>query len=428
MFNLELALPPRQAPRLLRHLADVAARQRGNIIRMSWPEDAVAKTAHFVGRRSPFTRHDPDLTCVVQRGTVRANGQARGLCRLSVSGDEAAVHPEILGLAEGFTLTPWQASLPDEAAALATGEPIGTVAPGTMALPPDIGVGAGFTQIALHLGPIMLDCAAAVGRGGDDPEPVHQMRVALRRLRSAFAMFRPVIACPATAEVAAGLRTLTAALGPARDWDVFLAETGAQVATAFPDSAPVAALLHAAALQRDTAYTELATVLAGAAFRRLMVQLALLAHGTFWHTTLTPEQHTGLEQPLADFAAAVLARRHRRVLRAGKGFRHRDMPALHVLRLQGKRLRYAAEFFATLHNPGAAARFIARLSRLQERLGKLNDAAVVTQLMDQLGPHDGANGFAIGVVQGFAAAEAARARDKASRPWRRFRKLDPFWT
>ena len=61
---------------------------------------------------------------------------------------------------------------------------------------------------------------------------------------------------------------------------------------------------------------------------------------------------------------------------------------------------------------------------LQERLGHLNDGAVAAGLMAELGA---ARGYAGGVVRGFVAAQAAGARSRIGRSWRKFHRLDPFW-
>ena len=89
--------------------------------------------------------------------------------------------------------------------------------------PPDA-----FAHAASHLLGVLLHHApgAAAGQTG---EPVHQMRVALRRLRSLTSLFRDAIACPEVAALRPALKALASALGPARDWDVFLAETGGAV-------------------------------------------------------------------------------------------------------------------------------------------------------------------------------------------------------
>ena len=66
-------------------------------------------------------------------------------------------------------------------------------------------------------------------------------------------------------------------------------------------------------------------------------------------------------------------------------------------------------------------------SRLQQSLGELNDGTVASTLMAELGGPSGRHAYAVGVVQGFAAAHAAASRDRALRAWDRFRRQQPFW-
>ena len=102
------------------------------------------------------------------------------------------------------------------------------------------------------------------------------------------------------------------------------------------------------------------------------------------------------------------------------------LPDLHGLRIQCKRLRYAAEFFAPLFPGRDTRRFVRRLGVLQERLGHLNDGAVAGTLMASLG-HGGGRAFAAGVVRGFVAAQSQDVRAKAERSWRKFQHVPTFW-
>jgi triphosphatase len=95
------------------------------------------------------------------------------------------------------------------------------------------------------------------------------------------------------------------------------------------------------------------------------------------------------------------------------------------LRLKAKRLRYAAEFFAPMFPDKPAARFIRRLSVLQERLGKFNDTASADTLLRELTDKPG---YAAGLVLGFTAARGAHSRSKIEDAWARFRRRDPFWS
>lgn len=301
--------------------------------------------------------------------------------------------------------------------------PSGPALPGPLHLPSGLNVGEAFARILAHQGAVMLHHAARITHGGADPEPVHQTRVALRRLRSALAVFRAATGTPATAELGRDLRALGHMLGPARAWDVFLAETGERLRRAFPDDAALVKLLDGATRKRDAAYGALARERAGPHFSRLTTHLTAVADGLGWRDELQPEQRALLLTPLEQYGADTLTRLHTRVRRAGKGIKALDIAALHALRLRGKRLRYAAEFFSAQFDTKSSNRFIRRLAALQEQLGVLNDATATAGLMAALR----ARGHAGGVALGFTMAESEAARRHLPKVWKRFRRAAPFW-
>jgi CHAD domain-containing protein len=159
-----------------------------------------------------------------------------------------------------------------------------------------------------------------------------------------------------------------------------------------------------------------------------MIRLAALSIAESWTAAADPEQAAVLERPLPDFAAGVLAKRLKRLLRAGEAIDHLEPTALHEIRLLGKRMRYTAELFSSLWPGKAPRRFVRRLTGLQESLGVLNDGAVAAQLMAELGGSGADRAFAVGVVRGFVAGRGAAHREEIARAWHRFRQTTPFWT
>ena len=101
----------------------------------------------------------------------------------------------------------------------------------------------------------VLHFAPAADADVDGPEPVHQMRVALRRLRSAVTVFRRMLDCPELQAANAGLKALSARLGPTREWDVFLGETAPAVwaLTALVSKLHVPRSMRTMALSREFA-------------------------------------------------------------------------------------------------------------------------------------------------------------------------------
>ncbi|MBK1659709.1 CHAD domain-containing protein, partial [Paracraurococcus ruber] len=278
-----------------------------------------------------------------------------------------------------------------------------------------------------HLLEVMLHHAPAC-RLGAGPEGVHQTRVALRRLRSVLKVFRPAAGCPALAAFDAGLKALADRLGPARDWDVFLAGLGAQVAEAMPGDKRLAALLKAAEAKRSAAYAALRAELDGPGFRRLVLAgLGLLLRRPWRQEAEDPAgRGARLEEALPEFAAALLDKRWHRLCTEGEGIEEHSAEALHELRLDAKRLRYATELFAPLWPGKHTRRFQKRLAALQEALGIANDTAVARSLVASLGA--GVPAWAVGAVEGFASARVGAARDAALEAWDDLMVAGPSWT
>jgi len=384
--------------------------------------DATTPVAAFDGRRTVFALaiDGEPVSMTLLNGVLRAVTAERPVTRLILEGPGTVVRTLMLSLADALSLAIPEHGLAAEALWLADGTPPMPRRRGAPALARDgLSVHAAFRHIIGHLTGVMLHLAPPVADVASGPEPVHQMRVAVRRARSAFSLFPPVTDGAAQA-AAEGLKRLGKMLGPARDWDVFMDETAPPVEAVLPGR--IASLLRAGTRRRHQARTALGHYLTSPAFRLLTLELAWLAAAD------APEDTAGdlmVLPPLPEFAAGILQRRWKKLLNAGRALDDLDDPALHGLRLKAKRLRYAAEFFAPLSPEKPASRFIRRLAVLQERLGLFNDTTVAETLLREL---NGKPNHAAGLVLGFTAARGERARSKIATAWARFRRRDPFWT
>jgi CHAD domain-containing protein len=289
-------------------------------------------------------------------------------------------------------------------------------------------VEAAFRHVIGHLTDVLLHFAPLAGRDDADTEPVHQMRVAVRRARSAIAIFRPVLDCPSITAAAQTLKTLGQQLAPVRDWDVFVTETAPTLHAMLGDEPHLARLVAAAQRRRHEVHVALRSWLASPAFRRAGIELAWLAGAAAWDDEVPPPPPDGQRPTLPGFAAHVLQRRWKKLLSAGKEIEELDVPALHQVRLRAKRARYAAEIFLPLFKAKEVKRSIRRLSQLQQNLGSLNDAAMAQHLLDTFGGANGRHAYATGLAVGCLAANAARLRPEILRSWDKFARLDPFWT
>lgn len=392
------------------------------------PADPLHLVADFRGRLRQLTLGEPTPARVaLLQGRLRAKPGAQAVCRVALAGSPPAVAALARELAQALRLSVAGASLAAEARALAENDT--PPAPlGAPELSPDFSVSAAFAFACAHLARVIQHYAPlAAAREGT--EPVHQMRVAVRRLRSALALFRRTVACTEIDAAKAGLRVLAGALGPARDWDVFTEGTAQAVAAAFPGDAAVARLVAAATRRRDACYGELRRVLDSPEFRCLGITLATLAAARPWeaaHDGAMPHGSNAPPETLQEFAARALSRRLRHLASHGDDISKLPDQTLHLIRLRAKRLRYGVEMLAPLYPRREARRYLRRLASLQDQLGHLNDGTVAAALMAELG-RAGGRGFGAGVVCGFVAAGTGDARARIEQSWRKFRRLQPFW-
>jgi triphosphatase len=217
----------------------------------------------------------------------------------------------------------------------------------------------------------VLANASQIAAGPHEPEHVHQLRVGLRRLRTALAVFAPREGAPVLFDAALGegAATLFRRLGAVRDRDVVEGgELAQRIDAAFvaaggtlPPPPPAAAGEEAGAIVRDTATQ---------AFL-----LDLIAAGLE-----PPAAEPAAPVDLAAGFAAVLARWHRRAARDASGWDTLDDAGRHALRKRVKRLRYAVEFAAPRADDRRVRRYLKPLRALQEQLGALNDLAVAQAL------------------------------------------------
>lgn len=370
---------------------------------------------------------DETVSATLTEGTIRGLAREKPVCRLELDGPAPALAAITGQIAETVCIEVPRWSLAAEALAFARNQRPLPRRTGAPEVPPGMTVGDAIVCITGHLTDVIL-ASVADAAAGETPEPVHAMRVAVRRLRSALSVFRKAAFCPQIDAARAGLHSLAAVLGEARDWDVFLAGVGQDIASALPGDARIEWVLTASRQQRERAYANLRREFASPAFRALSVSLALLPALRPWEWDADEDRQAMLEADAGDYATAFLTRRHDHILNPGPDISLLPAVELHELRKQGKRLRYAAEFFAPIYGRRSTRRFVRSVSRLQEALGHLNDGQAAGELMARLRGGGPERHFAAGAVQGFAAARGLDARGEIAKTWSKFRRTEAFWT
>ena len=409
---------------------------------------ALVPVAAFTGTRRSLTLELGGQTgrLNIIEGALRGVARDEPDCRLMLAGPAPALVALVHTLGAQLPLSVAPASLAACAIAVGLGVPPSPGRLGAPDIPPGLCVGEALSFVLAHLTRVLLHWAGQIPglAAGQDSDPVHQMRVAARRLRSALAVFRRAIGKPEGAaifrELGDALKTLAAMLGEARDWDVFLAGDGAAIGQAFAADKRVAALLAMAVRKRAAAYARLAAHFDTPAWRQLALRLALLPIGQPWAPpapshpvrdefgeVLPLDDHLRLlAAPAEAYAVHALQRGFKRVAACGEDLSTLSAEALHDARKRAKALRYACEFFAPLFPAKPVRRFLERLEDVQEALGAVNDGYVAATLMGQIASGSEAR-FANGVVQGYVAAVRAPAARRAGRAWEKLLSQDVFW-
>lgn len=239
--------------------------------------------------------------------------------------------------------------------------------------------------------------AAALGRcivhmaGNEDcvladahPEGVHQMRVALRRLRAVLGAYRKLLPAEQYARHAGSAKVVLDALGPARDWDVFLVDVLGPVRKENPNNFGLKRLQRAVEEVRAGGQAGAEAMVGSAIYTEFRLGLTAWLHGRNWRQQPPSKELALLLGAGTLFAHRVLAKRHAKLVEAAKHVDHMSAEERHQLRIAIKKQRYASEVFAGLYAGGHTKIYEARLVELQDSLGYLNDVEVARRLLDDL--------------------------------------------
>ncbi|MCX7897210.1 MAG: CHAD domain-containing protein [Rhodocyclaceae bacterium] len=341
-----------------------------SVWRLSTPEGGTIELCLDIGRIEAEGRREP--ICEIEAELLAGDGQALFACARSLIAALPAF-PETASKADrGYRLYQNQPPAPIKARA------------------PDLSARDSVSAALAVTLAACLEHLAANRHGAldaDDPEFVHQMRVAARRLRSALRLFAPVF--PDAALLRKRLNAALSDLGRVRDLDVFalwLAEELPQKYREEPAFTRLGALL---AQQRRLAHAALAQALTSSSLALAILDLQERCASITIASRHADEEAPTAKQPLAGFMRQRLAKLAARMLQRAHEAEDGDPDALHRLRIAIKQMRYALEFAASLAaRPKEYAQAHRRLVKFQEHLGEINDYAQFEARLKDLAAHD----------------------------------------
>ncbi|MEM1048194.1 MAG: CHAD domain-containing protein [Pseudomonadota bacterium] len=307
---------------------------------------------------------------------------------------------------------------------VATGEPARPAVPvraETAPLYPDMSAADAFRRItATASDQILRNWAAFLSN--DDPECIHQLRIGLRRQRTALRVFRPRIDSDALRALAVDLRDAGRLVGEMRDKDVLIADIVRPVLDRVPETKAGAGLLDRLTADCSAHRAHLRRELSSARWNSFLLRVALLPHGALWPDALPSLRVTSHAERALDACWVKVRRRARRLEALQDAERHE-------LRKDLKTLRYTVEFFSPLYPPKLRDRFLESLKVLQDSFGYLNDVVLSRTLPERLGEASEPDmhrvlGFVVGWHSALAEAEWA----DVTRRWRQLKHQKRFWT
>lgn len=364
------------------------------------------------------------------RGVLKAGDRSEPVSEIELElkdGNPAAIYELALQLADFGAVRPSIRSKAARGFDLATDTPPPAKKTRKLDVNPALPLEAAFTAI---LGACLRDLLVSVpaAEDGRDPEGVHQVRVALRRLRSALDSMRAVVTSPTLDVLREDAGWLASSLSAARTWDIFQGETLPAVAGSCPAIAGFEVLGQGAAERRSRAYADARQALAGNRSARFVILLGSWIEARGWHSDAAPEALPLLAEPAFGFAQRILSVHHAKVLKRGRHFSSLTAEKRHRLRLAVKKLRYVSDFLLPLCTDRKLAKqFTSRLADLQEELGAFNDMATTGSLLASLVAVSAEGGAAAAAIAGWQAHAMVGAEERLRDAWRNFAKTRPPW-
>jgi inorganic triphosphatase YgiF len=264
-----------------------------------------------------------------------------------------------------------------------------------------------------------------------EPEGIHQMRVAVRRLRSVLSTLKRMLPVEHRRRTAAELRWIAQALSPARNWDTLNVSLLPPVNDALPEREVLEPLVDAVERCRREAFDDAKQAILSKRYTESILRLLRWFAARGWREQPISECAARLLAPIVKISPNLIERCHRKARRRSKRFDAQTPPERHRLRIALKQLRYIIEFLESLFERRRLRTFVKTLKALQDDLGHTNDVRTAYDLVEQFRDITDRDTRAIdragGMVLGWHERDLVEREPKLRKRVRRFKELEPFW-
>jgi inorganic triphosphatase YgiF len=212
-----------------------------------------------------------------------------------------------------------------------------------------------------------------------EDEYLHQVRVALRRLRVVLDMAAKFHADEELDSLSHHVAEIGAELGRSREWDVFVSEILPSISGGGDLDTRLRTLADESQKHRLLSHQRVESVLRTVDFQRTLLRFGAWMNGAYW-------KHFSNNDNLVHYSEIILQGYTQKILKRGKSIQEdADSKQLHKLRIACKNFRYSLEFLGALSGLNSNTNLTKSLLKLQDILGKLNDNAVALHLLEELG-------------------------------------------
>lgn len=363
-------------------------------------------------------------------GVLKAGDRSMPVSEIELElkgGSIEAIYEMALRLAEHGQVRPSIRSKSARGFDLAADTPPAAHKPRKVRLDPQVALDDAFAAILRACLKHLLESLPAA-EDGRDPEGIHQLRVSLRRLRSALDLMRTVGCLNKLELLRSEVKWFAGNLSAAREWDIFEKDTLPTVAKGCPSVAGFDALGELAEQRRLAAYQQVRLVLAERRCATFIIGLAGWIEARGWRSDVAPENLGQLAEPAINFARQVLSEVHGKVLKRGRHFKSLSPEQRHRVRLAVKKLRYVGDFLLPLYGFGKPAkRYADKLASLQEELGGYNDMAMTSALLSSLDAETTVGGTARAAIAGWQAHAMVGTEARLRDAWSDFTRTRTPW-